>query len=253
MKIEYKRRLVAFIDVLGFKSLVFSANPESIEKYYTFLLSKFADGAIKRKLEYLLISDSIVIFCDDTQENLFTLIKFTGLIQSGLLSEGIIVRGAISHGDLFVDQENNIIVGEGLVKSYTLEAAAKYPRIILDRKLIEHHFGSTTIAINKTYSGSRPNISIQSHNGGMSDYAYVHYGRIVAHGVSGKNYEAALQIFRREFYKNEHIEKFEWLRKYIKSALSESIEYLAAKDAPTRNERAKLKHNRRMVEALSNL
>lgn len=253
MKIEYRKRLVAFIDVLGFKNLVFSADPDPIEKYYSFLLSKFADGAIKRKLEYLLISDSIVIFCDDTQENLFTLVKFTGLLQSGLLSEGIIVRGAISRGDLFVDQENNIIVGAGLVHSFALESAAKYPRVIVDRKVIEHHYGTTTNAINSTYSGSRPNLTIQSHNGGMSDYSYVHYGRILANGVSAKTYEAVLQIFKREFYKNEHIEKFEWLRKYIKCALTESIDYLAAKDAPTKNERAKLKHNRRTVDALSNL
>lgn len=253
MKIEYKKRLVAFIDVLGFKNLVFSTDLVPIEKYYGFLLSKFADGAIKRKLDYLLISDSIVIFCDDTQENLFTLIKFAGILQSGLLSEGIIVRGAISRGDLFVDKDSNIIVGPGLVNSFSLEAAAKYPRIIIDRRVVEQHYGSTTAAIKNTYSGSRPNISIQPHNGGISDYAYIHYGRIVASGVSGKPYDEMLAIFKREFYKNEHIEKFEWLRKYIKSALNESIDYLSAKDAPTKNERAKLKQNRRAVEALSNL
>jgi hypothetical protein len=253
VKIEYKKRLVAFIDVLGFKNLVFAADLAPIEKYYSFLLSKFADGAIKRRLEYLLVSDSIVIFCDDTKENLTTLIKFAGLLQSGLLTEGIIVRGAISRGELFVDQEKNIIVGAGLVHSYALEAAAKYPRVIVDRKVIEHHFGSTTNAIKMTYTGSRPNLSIQSHNGGMSDYVYVHYGRILANGVSAKPYEAVLEIFKKEFYKNEHIDKFEWLRKYLKSALTESVEYLAAKNEPTRNERAKLKHNRRAVEALSNL
>lgn len=253
MKIEYKKQLLAFIDVLGFKNLVFSKELAPIEKYYSFVLSKFADGAVKRKLEYLLISDSIVIFCDDTQENLFTLINFTGLLQSGLLTEGIIVRGAISRGDLFVDKDNNIIVGPGLVSAYTLEAAAKYPRVIVDRRVIEHHYGSTTAAIKATHSGSRPNLSIQPHNGGISDYAYVHYGRILASGVSGKPYDEVLKIFKREFYKNEHIEKFEWLRKYIKSALTESIDYLATKEIPTKNERGKLKHNRRTVEALSNL
>lgn len=253
MNIDYKKRLVAFIDVLGFKNLVFSADPKPIEKYYNFLLSKFAEGAIKRKLEYLLISDSIVIFCDDTLENLFTLIKFTSLLQSGLLTEGIIIRGAISSGDLFVDQENNIIVGTGLVNSYGLEAAAKYPRIIIDRKVIQFHYNSTTNAIKTTYSGSRPNLSINSHNGGISDYAYVHYGRVLASIVSARPYEAVLEIFKREFYKNENIEKFEWLRKYLASALVESIDYLAAKSPPTKNERAKLKQNRRMLDSLSNL
>lgn len=253
MKIQYKKRLVAFIDVLGFKNLVFSADLAPIEKYYKFLLSKFADGAIKRRLEYLLVSDSIVIFCDDKKDNLFTLIKFVGLLQSGLLAEGVIVRGAISRGDLFVDKSNNIIVGAGLVKSYALESAAKYPRVIIDREVIELHYGTMTSAINMTYSGSRPNLSIQSQSGGMSDYAYVHYGRIFASGVSAKPYEAVLQIFKREFYKNEHIEKFEWLRKYLISSLNESMEYLSAKNAPTKNERAKLKNNRRTVESLSNL
>lgn len=253
MEIEYKKRLVAFIDVLGFKNLVLSTDLAPIEKYYGFLLSTFAEGAYKRKLDYLLISDSIVIFCDDTKENLFTLIRFAGLLQSGLLTEGIIVRGAISRGDLFVDKEKNIIVGPGLVNSYSLESAAKYPRIIVDRRVIQHHYGSTTSAIAETYTGSRPNLSVQPHNGGVSDYPYIHYGRILAGYNPWKKYNEMLNVFSREFYKNEHIEKFEWLRMYIKASLNESIDYLSSKEIPTKNERVKLRQNRRALDALLNL
>lgn len=251
MKIEYKNRLIAFIDVLGFKNLVFATQLEAIETYYKFLLSNFAEGAEKRRLEYLLISDSIVVFCDDSTEDLFTLIKFIGLLQSGLLTRGIIVRGAISHGNLFVDKDNSIIVGPGLVNAYALEATAKYPRVIIDRKIIEKYYGSTISAIENSYSGSRPNLSIKPHNGGILDHLYLHYGRIVANGVSAKHYAGIIKFFKKEFYKNEHIEKFEWLRKYLISSLEESVAYLSAKDNPTTNERAKLKNNRRCIVELS--
>lgn len=251
MKIEYKKQLVAFIDVLGFKNLVCSTDLGPIERYYSFLLSNFAEGAFKRELGYLLISDSIVVFCEDTRDNLFTLIKFIGLLQNGLLSKGILVRGAVSRGDLFVDKERNIIVGPGLVNAYSLEAAARFPRVIVDRRVVEHHYGSTTAVIKETYSGSRPNISVQPHNGGISDFPYIHYGRLLASATSWKPYGEMLALFKREFYKNEHIEKFEWLRKYMEFSLAESVDFLSAKDLPTKNERNKLRNNRRAIDELS--
>lgn len=251
--IEYKDRLVAFIDVLGFKNLVYSKEIEPIERYYEFLLSQFAEAAAKRQLEHLLISDSIVIFCENTKQNLNTLIKFVALLQYGLLREKIVVRGAISSGQLFADKENSIIVGPGLIKAYSLESIAKYPRVIVDRTLIKEHYGTTTEAIRQTHTSSRPNLTIECYGGAISDYAYIHYGRLLATSTTATHYTSTIQLFEREFYKNEHIEKFEWLRKYLKASLKQSVEYLQAKEQPNKNERARLRHNLSTLNSLSTL
>lgn len=253
MNIKYTKRIVAFIDVLGFKNLVLSPHSDRIERYFNLLLSKFSEAAVQKNMEYLLISDSIVIYCDNTKDNLQNIIKLVSVLQSKLLIEGILIRGSISSGDLYVDKENNIIVGPGLVNSYTLESIAKYPRVIIDRRLIKEHFDSTTIAIESTTSGSRPHLTTAPHNGGMADYAYIHYGRTLSNTTAWKHYEEVINLFKREFYKNEHIEKFEWLRKYLKSSLRDSIEYFQQKEKPSVNERNKLRYCRRTIEALSTL
>lgn len=253
MNIEYTKKIVAFIDVLGFKNLVLSPHTDRIEKYFELLLSKFSEAAIRKNMEHLLISDSIVIYCDDTQDNLKGIIKLISVLQANLLIEGILTRGSISSGDLYVDKKNNIIVGPGLVNSYTLESIAKYPRIIIDRRLVKEHFGSTIMAIEAVRTGSLFHLTTTPHHGGMTDYPYINYGRTLTNNTVWKKYEGIINLFKAEFYKNEHIEKFEWLRKYLESSLKDSIEYFEKKQELSLNDKSKLRHCLRTLEALSTL
>src|SRR5436190_15478207 len=143
MKIDYKKKLVAFVDVLGFSEIVYNSDNERIESYYTYLESRFKDHISKTKLQYLFISDSIVVSADDSKENLFELTRLLTKIQCNLLIDKIIVRGAISFGNLYVNNEGNVIVGDALIKAYQLESHAINPRIIIDRQLIKKYFTGT--------------------------------------------------------------------------------------------------------------
>ena len=241
MKIEYTNRLVAFIDVLGFKNLVHNASTAPIETYYSFLLSNFKAAVTKRNFAFLLISDSIVIYADDTSENLAELIKMINLTQAGLLGKGILVRGAISHGELFVDDANNIVVGKGLISAYQLEALAKFPRIILDRSLVAKYYGSMSAALEKNNVNSLPHVSLAQVNGHAVDFPYLNYARILSTTTSNTPYAAALSLLKQNYYRNEHTEKFEWLKCHIETCLKDQLEHILALPTLSTNGKTRLR------------
>lgn len=253
MKIEYKKRLVAFIDVLGFKNLVHNESFTPIETYYSFLLSNFKNAIEKRNFEFLLISDSIVIYTEETTENLCELIKMINLTQAGLLSKGILIRGGISHGDLFVDPENNIVVGRGLINAYQLEMLAKFPRVILDRSLVAKHYGSVSTALAKNNINELPHLSLMQSNGHIVDFLYLNYGRILSTSITNTPYKAALNLLRENFYKNEHAEKFEWLKAYLTACLVDQKTHVLAQPALNDNGKKRLRLLEKYIPEFSTL
>lgn len=241
MEIEYKNRLVVYIDVLGFKNLVYSSSTELINRYYSFLLSNFQAAIAKRNFDYLLISDSIVVYCNNDIESLSELIKSISILQAGLLGKSIIVRGAVSHGDLFVDKANNIIVGEGLINAYQLEMQAKYPRVIIDRSIVSTYYGSFSRFVSSNGVGGLPYVAFTPPGLYPIDYPYLNYGRILSTLRTNKPFEVALNLLKNNYYTNDQIEKFEWLRSHLIKSLGDHVDFLNSLDALNKSERSKLK------------
>lgn len=166
-EIEYENRLVAFIDILGFKEIVkqseidkskieflysaleFLKNWEVPEKWDLTLI-EIEEDAQKRGVENFEIrgktnctsfSDSIVVSVKVGENNIneisSTLITNLGYIGAILLEKGILIRGGLTIGNL-IHNDNGIVFGQGLIDSYKLESKnAKFPRIILSDKLIK--------------------------------------------------------------------------------------------------------------------
>jgi len=60
------------------------------------------------------------------------------LLQFYLASKDIWLRGAITSGETFIDSAENQIIGKAYIEAYKLESEyAKYPRVIIDSKLIK--------------------------------------------------------------------------------------------------------------------
>ncbi|MFW2598909.1 hypothetical protein ACN9JZ_05210 [Aliarcobacter butzleri] len=149
-RIKYTNSFVAFLDVLGFKNLVFSSKAESKEKlniYFNVVerAIEYLKG-IREKIEigYIVISDSIILTIpqsennDEKIENLRQLCIAVGFLQVTLSVEDIWLRGAISSGETYFDKTNNQIIGPAYINAYLLEEnLAKYPRVILDNKIIK--------------------------------------------------------------------------------------------------------------------
>jgi hypothetical protein len=150
-KIEYSERLVAFLDVMGFKELL--NRGDSIQKLQKFYKNVFETLDAKARIytdsygspaddfKKLIVSDAVVISVklpSDPSEQLkccarfFTAISY---LQSLMAFDDIWMRGAISLGDLFIDESKNVLVGPAFVQAYNLEKLADYPRVVIDPQL----------------------------------------------------------------------------------------------------------------------
>ena len=149
----YEKRLVAFIDVMGFKELLFARDEtfEALKAYYN-TVAEFLDGkssvysttAPDDSFKKLLVSDSVilsVLLTEDSEENIKRASRFfstIGLLQYMLAFRSKIwTRGAVSVGDLYIDEESNILVGPAFVQAYELEKFADYPRVVIDPKVFK--------------------------------------------------------------------------------------------------------------------
>ena len=86
---KYKNQLIAFIDVLGFSKMVFASENSEISEYFNFVQSKFKTFSKNYNLNYFMISDSIVINCEQTESQFRRMSEFLALMQANLLSKKI--------------------------------------------------------------------------------------------------------------------------------------------------------------------
>jgi hypothetical protein len=163
--LKYERRLIAFIDILGFKDIVKQSetNSSKIELIYSVLeYLKDWEGSKKWDLKFLEIeedaqkkgvrkfdlrgktnttsfSDSIVVSVKvdkDVNEMASTLIVNLAYLGTVLLEKGILLRGGLTIGNI-IHIDNGTVFGQGLIDAFMLETrSAKYPRIVLSDKLL---------------------------------------------------------------------------------------------------------------------
>lgn len=164
--VEYEQRVIAFIDILGFKEIIRQSEQDtsrialvhSVLEYlkeletsdnWTLHLLEIEEDAqkrdvdnfdVKNKINTTAFSDSIVVSVrvdSNVNEMASTLIVNLAYVGSLLLEKGILFRGGITIGNI-IHKENGIVFGQGLIDAYMLETkSAKYPRLVLSDKLIK--------------------------------------------------------------------------------------------------------------------
>jgi len=151
---NYEKRIVAFIDILGFaqklkntQSVSNEGKIEDNEKEIKNLVSAFArireligiDEPIEGVAQSRMVtqfSDSIVISFDPKEESkeFEYLLGELLFLQIDLLKYNLQIRGGISYGQLI--HTDKVLFGPALVNAYRLESlAAVSPRIILPKSL----------------------------------------------------------------------------------------------------------------------
>jgi hypothetical protein len=164
--IQYEERLIAFIDILGFKDIVRRSerSPRTLKLIYDSLsflkmrengskwdiqLIEIEEDAQKKNLAEFDISDRT--FCssfsdsiavsvsyneDNINESFSTLVANLSLVGARLMTSGVLFRGGITSGNIHA--ENGIIFGQGLIDAYELESnTARFPRILISEKLLK--------------------------------------------------------------------------------------------------------------------
>ncbi len=168
---NYEDYLVAFIDILGFSSLIHNSERDDEDfnkiKFALIEFSKLQEKstweenkilieveecAQKKNLDDYYIENMVRCFCfsdsiiitvkanDHINERTSALIAMLSKIGAYLLAKGILIRGAIDFGKMYVDDDrkSSIVFGPSIIDAYELEKEqAKYPRIILSSNLID--------------------------------------------------------------------------------------------------------------------
>lgn len=126
---------VGFLDILGFKKIVCEKEQQDILDIFEQI--QHIINNLKRKFDiipifYRIMSDSIVVACDDSIPPALAVVLYCcARIQELLLTKGILLRGGVSHGEFYYNE--TIMFGKGLVSAYELENnLSKYPRIVVD-------------------------------------------------------------------------------------------------------------------------
>ena len=149
MSERYETRIVAFVDIMGFKEKVNKSvvDKEMAEKIHRALkqilyLKKRNAEDIRNgynicDIRITTFSDSAVISYPFTSEsgNLFQILLDLIYLQIDLLQNDVLLRGGITIGKVFHDGE--IVYGPAMNEAYRLESqVAIYPRIIIDQEVL---------------------------------------------------------------------------------------------------------------------
>lgn len=147
--IRYQTRIVAFIDILGWKNAIQKRLPSDdvkalgktlmqlqwVTNHYN-SLSSFMPSGMQWPGNPMMtqFSDSLLISVDDYEHGRFALQDALQILSSNLISAGRLLRGGVTRGEIF--HNGSLVFGPALTKAYELESQrASSPRVILCEKL----------------------------------------------------------------------------------------------------------------------
>ncbi|MHC4112587.1 MAG: hypothetical protein ACYSWZ_13000 [Planctomycetota bacterium] len=134
---QYESRIVAFLDILGFRKKVFQGRSKAVE------IIKNIEAALSHSEEMMklegpdsisinLFSDCFCLSCENNELN--RLVRELSFLQLWLTQNNIFVKGAVSSGLHFESQ--HMIFSEGLINAYDLQTRDKFPRILINEEIV---------------------------------------------------------------------------------------------------------------------
>ena len=250
-RVEYTDCLVSFIDILGFKSIVKNKSAEEIYKILE-KLRNFTDASGRFKTPYssespiseayaYSISDAVVrvrpyktTYRDGA---LFRELSYLVLAQTDLLNEGILIRGGLAIGKCYIGSDNDNgfpVFGPALIKAYEAEECSKYPRIIVEKEVIEafdktEDFIAEQHKYNRDFETKMVAEFLKKEKEEEKEKYFIDY--LLAfeheHGLSYTYFyflKKHAELIRKNFLDNSDspkvLEKLEWLKKYHNDKLN---------------------------------
>lgn len=239
----YQVRYIAFIDILGFKDIVYQTYQneqefirlkEAMEHIQNVKNEQYATPLIRSihtGMEFSLFSDSIVISYPVYEPgNAFYILIDIAYICLDLLDKGYVFRGGITVGPLFHQQD--MCFGPAMNKAAEMEKKACFPRIIVDELVICNGLKNPGEA-NSVYQEKDYLSSLISQDGNKyildylslcDDVGYENYISLVCKTKKMiiDQYKQACQINDVEI-SNRIKEKYRWFASYYNSTVLKVI------------------------------
>lgn len=239
----FSERLVAFIDILGFRDLLTrSIESEDVVDNLHNALKRIME--LKKENEFnsyydyesgveiSTFSDSIVIsYPIDYKGGLFLILTDLAHLQLDLAQQGVLIRGGITIGQLY--HKEDIIYGPAFIEAYNLEhEKAIYPRIIIEKdKLLD--------GIIKTKNCSDIELEIKHFESCLNeDEDGFFYLDILRQASEVNDYYDLLAQFKkiivlgleRSSEKDSISSKYKWLKKHFNEVINECVDNTPCKD-----------------------
>jgi len=132
-----KNRTIAFLDILGFTTLVEKHGVARIGQVYSNGV-RLASAYAKNQLEgetckVCIFSDSIAIFSStDSLNGFLAVATYVNCIMRYLIPLQLPIRGAIAFGDMFINENRSIFLGNGYLKAVRLEKKQSWIGVSID-------------------------------------------------------------------------------------------------------------------------
>lgn len=152
---EFTDYYIVYFDVLGCKS--FFEGDESTALDFLVSVRQMIDSSVNvaslinqsmnlkdlpdMKVEYKLFSDNVALYLKvtDSQLEIIRLLTFLEVVadlqKNVLFRSKLLLRGGVVKGKMYSD--DTLIMGQALIDAVKLESSAEFPRICLDKSIIE--------------------------------------------------------------------------------------------------------------------
>ncbi|MEK6289221.1 MAG: hypothetical protein AABO57_26200 [Acidobacteriota bacterium] len=217
----FEPRIVAFLDVLGFKDLIDraarddNATPiiEALEKALTYVgADNKPSGDFQGQTK--MFSDSVIMSGSPTLAGLNWVFWRCIVTQAMFVEYGLLLRGAITQGKHY--QSEQLVFSEGVVNSYLLEQrVAKYPRVV-----VEPSIAKLAQQQGRSFPYPPPDDLILEDEDGV---LFLDYFRYITDGPASRvdavrfpeRHREVVEEGARRFAKLPHVlEKYRWMAMY---------------------------------------
>jgi hypothetical protein len=222
---------VAYLDVLGFKELVYKDKISQLETYFSTIKETLEVlRHDKKSIDSILISDSIVLISPDSNDDFKILLRAIQTIQARLALKNIWLRGAVSFGEIYFEKESSLVVGKGLVNAYLLEQEAKFPRVIIDPIILSKKLSTNRIEFYEFANPNSENFKTDKlklvhtwFNHIPDDSFFITYAyKIILNAVSQNNLDIIYNYIKDRLYSDQkYYEKYLWVKNYFSDTIDD--------------------------------
>jgi hypothetical protein len=133
---EYQRRVVAFLDILGFSALVERADEPEMRSAIEGVVRTMRQTLAPNELQDFRLSqfsDCVVLSAPGSAAGIHTVLSGAMILADNLLHRAVLLRGGVTIGNLI--HNDDVMFGPALLVAHNMDASGAPPRVGIDDAL----------------------------------------------------------------------------------------------------------------------